>query len=201
MGILSHCRVSMANGSLKPISSLTKGDSILCCPTPPGGTPVTAEVSCILVTLWGGYLMVRATGTELECEERHPVKNPTTGEWIGAGRIQPIPKWFHSAGPLYGVLLIRDAPLYTIVVEGVVVAALGCNTREGLRHGERESGYISHPFYNTYRDVEREMKEVHPVGFERGRVVVTGIRRSGDDDGRTESFTREERALPDWAKE
>ncbi|KAI9867370.1 MAG: hypothetical protein M1813_008928 [Trichoglossum hirsutum] len=187
----------MADGSLKPISALTKGDCILCHPTAPSGTPVTAEVSCILLEFDGGYV-VRVTGTDLECSQRHPIKDPTTGKWIAADRIRPVPNSIRVINtPVYSVLLAREAFLYTFVVEGVVVAALGCNSREGLSY----TGLVSHPFYSTYWEVEERMKEVHPVGFERGRVVVTGIRRNGDDDGRTESFTRDESQIPDWAKD
>ncbi|KAH0558602.1 hypothetical protein GP486_004748, partial [Trichoglossum hirsutum] len=197
MVFLGHCRVPTADGSLKQTSSLIKGDYILCHPTPPGGTPVIAEVSHILLEFDGGY-MVRVTGTDLECSRRHPIKDPTTGKWIAADRIRPIPSSLRLVDtPVYSVLLAREAPLYTLIVEGVVVAALGCNLREGLSH----TGEVSHPFYGTYWDVEEKMKEAHPVGFKRGRVVVTGIRRSGDDDGRTESFTRDESLIPDWAKD
>jgi hypothetical protein len=39
--------------------------------------------------------------------------------------------------------------------------------------------------------VAEEMEEVDPEGWERGRVEVTGIRRSGDDDGCTCGFRKE----------
>jgi hypothetical protein len=178
---------------------LAKGNELLCKPTPPGDAPITGKVVCIFMHFLGGYIH-RVPGTELDCDLRHPVQNPSTREWECAGYIpgsSQVKFDDYKTTAVYHVLLDHDAFLNTMVVEGVLVAAIGCDTREGLSW----NGYISHPFWCTYAEVEDQMKIVHPEGFKRGRVVTTGIRRSGDDDGLTESFLRDVDLIPDWAKD
>jgi hypothetical protein len=59
------------------------------------------------------------------------------------------------------------------------------------------NGY-AHTFYANYNEVAREMMDVDPVGFEKGLVVVTGVQRSGDDDGQTCGFKQDQDEVRKW---
>ena len=176
----------MADGSVKPISSLIKDDRVLCNLTPPGGQPVTATVACILIKLHDMSKFPIA-GLNLLCTEEIPIKDPSTGQWKKAEDLVPFSQRRQSskASPSYSVLLEEEAPLHSIVVENVVVAALGCNAREGYSW-DQDGVYNLNPFWEFYGNhgkVSEEAREVNPTGFQKGRVLVGGIRRCGDDDG------------------
>jgi hypothetical protein len=202
---LGRCLVAMADGTSKPVSELQKGDQVLCCkPYVPGHyinnkyverEPITsatmvAAVACLLVYPELSYC-VRVQDSDLIIRERHPIKDAVTGAWVPAcTRRAPGVSYFRSPEEkemAYHVLLALDAPSNTIVVEGVVVASIGAHIAEGMHYYWHQKN----SWFNNYREVAEEMEEVDPEGWERGRVEVTGIRRSGDDDGCTCGFRKE----------
>jgi hypothetical protein len=189
MHLAGHCRITMANGQVNPISSLAKGDQILCYPTPPGDQPMTAKVACILVYPQDGSRFSIA-GLNLECTEELPIKDPSTGKWNHAEEMVAFSERrsyssYSNASPSYSVLLEKEAPSHTIIVENVVVAALGCSYREGYCWDQGGTCHLNPwwEFFGDYERVSEEMQDANLAGFQKGRVFVDGIRRCGDDDG------------------
>jgi hypothetical protein len=123
-----HCRVSMADGSLRPIAELRGGDRVK---TPQG----EAVLVCLVETVLGPSSRLVQLG-QLEVTPWHPIREPGAVAWVFPAEIGKTAA--SQVLSVYSFLLDRA---HILLIEGYECI--------GLAHGIMDDEVAAHPYFGT----------------------------------------------------
>lgn len=149
-------KVKMADGSIKLVSKIKKGDKII------NLSGKSTQIRCVIKTLVNPqtYQMVNINGFWIT--PWHPIKMGKAADW-------QYPKYYGSV-EVPGVMEVYNFILNggeSVCINGVDVITMA--------HGVRGNMVLSHPFFGTNRVID-DLRVYSPVGWENGFIVLDGHR-------------------------
>jgi hypothetical protein len=151
--IAGHCRVTMTDGSLKTVRSITKGDFIK------SADGTSHEILCVLTTKVNKVIDMVHLTNGLVITPFHPIK--MNGQWMFPNSVGQTVKSFV---PEYFNFVLVDG--HSMLVNG-----MECIT---LAHGLRDNDVVNHDYLGTQAILD-DLKTMN--GWRLGHVNVGGFER------------------------
>jgi hypothetical protein len=151
--IAGHCMVTMADGSLKTVRSLRKGDLIK------GSNGAVSAIRCVVVTPLTTPTDMVHLPSGLVITPYHPIMHNST--WVFPSTLSAVTKTHLTE--FYNFLLEAG---HSMTINGVECVTLG--------HNLKDNEVIAHEYLGTDKVVD-DLKDMS--GWQNGRVVVGGFER------------------------